>query len=152
MQTRSHYDILGVADTATVEEIKKAYRKLALANHPDKIKNDDPNKSAKEELFKEISMAYETLSDDQKRKDYDDLQKNNPPPEDRAKTREAIDIFWSKRHLYSEKQLSALFIENMDDGNFLNIFRKYDQPNPLNSYLIDLANKNPDIAQNLLQS
>ena len=64
--SRDYYDILGVSRNASKEEIKKAYRKLALKWHPDK------NKSAEaEEKFKEINEAYEVLSNQQKRKTYD---------------------------------------------------------------------------------
>lgn len=57
------YEVLGVSKTATAAEIKKAYRKLALKNHPDK--GGDP------ELFKQITVAYEVLSDAEKRELYD---------------------------------------------------------------------------------
>jgi curved DNA-binding protein len=62
-----YYKILGIEKTASAEEIKKAYRKLALKWHPDK----NPNNKAAEEKFKKISEAYAVLSDTQKRKDYD---------------------------------------------------------------------------------
>lgn len=65
--TKDYYQILGVSKTASQDELKKAYRKLALKYHPDKTKGD----KASEEKFKEISEAYAVLSDPQKRKEYD---------------------------------------------------------------------------------
>jgi molecular chaperone DnaJ len=63
---RDYYDVLGISKTASKDEIKNAYRKLALQYHPDR------NKAAgSEEKFKEISEAYAVLSDDEKRKRYD---------------------------------------------------------------------------------
>ena len=62
-----YYETLGVAKNASADEIKKAYRKLALKYHPDR---NQGNKEA-EEKFKEISLAYETLSNPDKRRQYD---------------------------------------------------------------------------------
>jgi molecular chaperone DnaJ len=64
---RDFYEILGVAKTATPEEIKKAYRKVAIQFHPDK----NPDNKEAEEKFKEAAEAYEVLSDTEKRTHYD---------------------------------------------------------------------------------
>lgn len=67
MSKQDYYSVLGVSRSATADEIKKAYRRLAMQFHPDK---NQGNKSA-EEKFKQITEAYEVLSDDQKRAAYD---------------------------------------------------------------------------------
>ena len=65
---RDYYEVLGVARTASEEEIKRAYRKLAMKHHPDRA---DGDKTAAETKFKECSEAYEVLSDAEKRRRYD---------------------------------------------------------------------------------
>ena len=69
MAKRDYYEILGVPKNATEEDIKKAYRKLAMKHHPDRNQGDDTKKS--EDKFKEGKEAYEMLSDAQKRAAYD---------------------------------------------------------------------------------
>src|SRR3569833_271237 len=66
-QTRDYYGVLGVKKTATQEDIRKAFRKLARKYHPDV----NPGDKKAEEKFKEISEANEVLSDPKKRKIYD---------------------------------------------------------------------------------
>ena len=67
MAKRDYYDVLGVSKSASKDEIKKAYRKLALKYHPDKNKGD----KIAEEKFKEGSEAYHVLSDDKRKNNYD---------------------------------------------------------------------------------
>ena len=67
MSKRDYYEVLGVSKTATQDELKKAYRKLARKYHPDL--NKDNEEAA--EKFKECNEAYSVLSDDQKRAQYD---------------------------------------------------------------------------------
>jgi curved DNA-binding protein len=82
MEFKDYYKILGVPRTASQEEIKKAYRRLARKFHPDVSKQSDA-----EERFKEVNEANEVLADPQKRADYDQLGSNwrsgqqfRPPP------------------------------------------------------------------------
>jgi len=69
MEYKDYYKILGVERSARAEEIRKAYRKLALKYHPDR----NPGDKSAEERFKDINEAYQVLSDEQKRARYDQL-------------------------------------------------------------------------------
>lgn len=68
--TMDYYKILGVSHNATNDEIKRAYKRLALKYHPDKNQETDSAKA--EECFKQIGKAYEVLSDVKERENYDD--------------------------------------------------------------------------------
>ena len=72
---RDYYEVLGVAKNATPEEIKKAYRKLAIKYHPDR----NPGDKEAEEKFKEAAEAYDVLSDENKRQRYDQFGHNMGP-------------------------------------------------------------------------
>src|SRR3990170_2422522 len=67
MSKRDYYEVLGVGHTASEDEIKKAYRRLAMKHHPDR----NPDNTQSEEHFKEAKEAYEVLSDTRKRAAYD---------------------------------------------------------------------------------
>ena len=74
MAKRDYYEVLGIARSASAEEIKKAYRKLAIQYHPDK----NPGNSEAEEKFKEAAAAYEVLSNAEKRQNYDRFGHSGP--------------------------------------------------------------------------
>jgi curved DNA-binding protein len=123
---KDYYKILGVSKTATPDEIKKAYRKLAIQYHPDKNQN---NKSA-EDKFKEVNEANEVLSDPEKRKKYDELGENWQNYEQRGGSTAGQDFDWSKwqsgqagdrgqsqgQH-FNESDFSDFF-ENIFGGNY----------------------------------
>src|SRR2546425_11483662 len=69
--SQDYYQVLGVSETASVAEIKKAFRRLAKQHHPDR----NPNNPQAAERFKEINEAHDVLSDPDKRKKYDQLRR-----------------------------------------------------------------------------
>ena len=68
--TKDFYQVLGVAKDASADDIKKAYRKLARANHPD----SNPGDQAKHDRFKEVAEAYDVIGDPDKRTKYDEVR------------------------------------------------------------------------------
>ena len=76
MSDQDYYELLGLSKGASAEEIKKAYRRMAMKYHPDR----NPGDKAAEEKFKEIGEAYAVLSDDQKRAAYDRYGKAGVDP------------------------------------------------------------------------
>ena len=76
MATKNYYQILGIPENASAEDIKRAYRKLAVKYHPDKNPGNIKEAEAK---FKEISEAYYVLSDDKRRAQYDQMRRYGGP-------------------------------------------------------------------------
>ena len=114
MKFKDYYEILGVARTATAEEIKKSYKKLAHQYHPDISK--DPKA---EEKFKEIGEAYATLKDKEKRAEYDALGRHQagqdfrPPPN------------WGAKQQQSYNQQNAHGDINLDDIDLADFFANF---------------------------
>lgn len=104
MAEKEYYEVLGVPRTATQDQIKDSYRKLAMQYHPDRNKSPDA-----EEKFKEISEAYAVLSDDDKRKQYDSYGK------------ESIQQTYSREDLYRGANFGDVF-RDMGIGGFDDIF------------------------------
>lgn len=125
MDVKDYYKILGVEKSATGEQIKKAYRKLAVKYHPDK----NPHNKAAEEKFKEINEAYEVLSDEDKRKKYDQFGENYKYYEQHGGRPEDFD--WSQYgggggagHTYSYQGNMDDMFGGAGDGNFSDFFEQ----------------------------
>jgi curved DNA-binding protein len=118
MEFKDYYKILGVSKTATIDEVKKAYRKLAIKYHPDK----NPNNKAAEEKFKEINEANEVLSDPEKRKKYNDLGENFNQYQQQGRREDSFD--WSKwtggGQDYGDQGEFSSFFESVFGGGFGN--------------------------------
>jgi curved DNA-binding protein len=107
MAEMDYYKILGVNKTATQEEIKKAYRKLAQKYHPDKAKGD---KKEAEEQFKKISEAYAVLSNPEKRKEYETYGS------------QAFKAKFSQEDIFRGFDFSDIFDLGLSEGIFSRIF------------------------------
>jgi DnaJ-class molecular chaperone len=102
--TKEYYRILGVSSEATPDEIKRAYRRLALENHPDRNRGD----RRAEERFKEISEAYGVLIDPEKRRQYDAFRRAGFPPGDPGFRYRQEEIF---RDVFTDPFAGAIFDE-----------------------------------------
>lgn len=107
---RDYYEILGVKKDASLDEIKKAYRELALRYHPDRVPHEQ--KKEAEEKFKEISEAYAVLSDSQKRALYDQYGHSG------------IDQRYAYEDIFKGADFSSVFQDLSDFGFGENIFEE----------------------------
>jgi len=107
MAEMDYYQLLGVSRDATADEIKKAYRKLAMKYHPDKAKGD---KKQAEEKFKQISEAYAVLSNPEKKKEYDEFGS------------QAFRSKFSQEDIFKGFDFSEIFDFGISDNIFSRIF------------------------------
>jgi curved DNA-binding protein len=110
MDFKDYYKILGVDKKASMDEIKKAYRKLALKYHPDK----NPNNKAAEEKFKEINEANEVLSDLEKKKKYDEIGDNLNHYRQQGKPEDSFD--WSRWSAGNQRQSGSFYSDDTFGG------------------------------------
>jgi molecular chaperone DnaJ len=125
-EKRDYYEVLGVQKSASKDQIKDAYRKLALQFHPDRNKD-----SGAEEKFKEISEAYAVLSDDQKRQQYDQLGHSG------------FDQRYSSEDIFRGADFDSIF----RDMGFGDIFRSFFGGGSFGGY--EEPNRGQDLAYNL---
>jgi len=111
---QNYYTTLSLSPTATKKEVKSAYRTLALKWHPDKNKNSPESV----EKFKEIAEAYEVLSDDSQRSDYDQSRRSNPSGGGSRKysrrSRSSVDPFAQFNDLFTNDPFFKQAFDDMD--------------------------------------
>ncbi|KAG4300763.1 hypothetical protein PCK1_002840 [Pneumocystis canis] len=129
--SRSPYETLSVARTATKEEIRRAYRREALANHPDKVPAEQ--RAAAEHRFKEVKEAYEVLSDDRQRQLFDTYGLTCAPPQGSIEREDRMEDFGAQwfttvhqqfvQHMFPHRAMRSFF-------NQMNAFPRFSQHFP----------------------
>lgn len=109
-----YYNELGISRSATKDDIKKAYRKLAMENHPDK----NPDDKDKEDTFKRVSEAYEVLSNPSKRNNYDMYGSNDSF----QSTVDPRDLFSQMNELFKRESFSSYSENQADVFHGMNVF------------------------------
>jgi len=121
MEYKDYYKILGVAKTATQEDIKKQYRKLAVKLHPDK----NPGNKQAEERFKDMGEAYEVLGDPVKRKKYDRLGSNWKQYEESGPSGGADFTQWAQQQGGRRQQSHTYSSEDFGGSDFSDFFSSF---------------------------
>ena len=105
----NYYQVLGVSREASDEDIKKAYRRLVFAHHPDR----NPNKADAEERIREINVAYEIVGDPEKRRSYDRLSWGYEPRDETVDPGVILDEMERKFFDEGRKELFALLMKDV---------------------------------------
>lgn len=111
MSAQNYYDILGISEESSQDEIKKAFRTLAHQYHPDK----NPDSADAENMFKKVNEAYQVLSDPDKRKAYD-ASLVPQTPED-----EAFNFFRRSVRVPNEQDIMNMFVRRLQTNGFVNL-------------------------------
>ncbi|KAJ8610541.1 hypothetical protein CTAYLR_009750 [Chrysophaeum taylorii] len=129
-----HYKALGVRPTASAADIRSQYRQLAKKYHPDK----NPNDPKAAEKFQKIATAYEVLSDDEKRRDYDDERKGRRPPATPFENHHQSH-FGQPRRFVRVVQNGRVYEVPLDDFAYEDMFRGFRHfQRPRDEYVVDL--------------
>ncbi len=130
MSTRDYYEVLGVPKTATAEDIKKSYRRLAMKHHPDRNSGTDAKKA--EAAFKDVNEAYSTLGDETKRQAYD--SKTTSFTHGKARTTKSgfgysrFDDAWTDDYGFEEETIKSRYSQS-DFDDILNNLRSQMEKN-----------------------
>ncbi|MDF0675562.1 MAG: DnaJ domain-containing protein [Nitrospira sp.] len=109
MPRMNYYEVLGVSREASDDDIKKAYRKLAFENHPDR----NPHRADTDERIREINIAYEIVGDPEKRRSYDRLSWGDEPRAERVDSGVILDEMEQKLFDEGRKELFAILMKDV---------------------------------------
>ena len=142
--SKNYYDLLELNNDATTEEIKKKYKKLALRYHPDRNTNDEETiKQQNEKKFKEITEAYNVLSDDKKRKDYDFFGLTDSNTFENSFGSNPLDDILNNMFKFTDSDIDDMINTSFKPKIFVNIHKV-----PLNTFQ-DNINPNSDMFNNI---
>ena len=142
--SKNYYDLLELNNDATTEEIKKKYKKLALRYHPDRSTNDEETiKQQNEKKFKEITEAYNVLSDDKKRKDYDFFGLTDSNTFENSFGSNPLDDILNNMFKFTDSDIDDMINTSFKPKIFVNIHKV-----PLNTFQ-DNINPNSDMFNNI---